>query len=86
MLKDAERLPPFPDLEFPEIFRNIEDAYESFDVFLNRTLRVHRALEMLLADPLEFSDSETLLLDIETEQGSVINTSTIGRVPTTSIS
>jgi hypothetical protein len=69
MLKEAERLPPFPDLEFPETFRNIEDAYESFDVFLNRTLRVHRVLEMLLADPLEFSDSETLLLDIETERG-----------------
>ncbi|KAE9375156.1 hypothetical protein N431DRAFT_334397 [Stipitochalara longipes BDJ] len=69
MLREAERLPPFPELKYPETFKNLESAYESFDIFLNRTLHVRRTLEMLLADPLEFPDSETLLQEIETERG-----------------
>lgn len=70
MLREKERLaPPFSELKDPETFKNLEGAYESFDIFLNRTLHVHRTLEMLLADPLGFSDPETLLLKIETERG-----------------
>lgn len=68
-LRETERLwPPFSELKDPDILRNLEGAYESFDIFLNRTLHVHRISEMLLADPLEFSDSETLLLEVETER------------------
>jgi len=68
MLREAERLPPFPELKYPDTFRNLEDAYESFDVLLNRTLHVRRTLELFLADPLEFSDSENILLKIEIER------------------
>ncbi|CZR56121.1 uncharacterized protein PAC_06009 [Phialocephala subalpina] len=70
VMRETERLSaPFSELKDPETFRKLEGAHESFDIFLNRALHVHRTSEMLLADPLGFSDSETLLLEIETERG-----------------
>jgi hypothetical protein len=66
MSRETER-PTFSELKDPEIFRNLETAYESFDIFLNRTLHVNRTLETLLVDPLGFLDSETLL-EIEIER------------------
>jgi hypothetical protein len=70
MLRETEKLSPrFSELKDPGTFNNLEGAYESFDIFLNRTLHVHRTLDILLADPLVFSNSETPLLEIETERG-----------------
>lgn len=66
MTREAER-PAFSTLKDPETFTNLEDAYASFDILLNRTLRVTRTLDLLLVDALGFSDSETLL-GIETER------------------
>ena len=69
MLRETKRPSlPFSALQDPETFKNLDGAYESFDIFLNRTLHVHRTFEMLLADPRGFSDPETLLLEIETER------------------
>jgi len=68
MLREEDRLPPFPELQYPRIFGNLQEAYESFDTLLNRTLRVRRTLEMVLADPLEFPNQEALLLEIEAER------------------
>jgi len=71
MLRETERLSlHFPELKDPESFANLdlEGAYESFDIFLNRTLHVHRILEMLRADSLENYGSESLILEIETER------------------